>query len=508
MAARVVCAIVAAFMLAAPALAFPSSLDTKFTIKNYNDFKSLIHHAAERLGIDAVETIPNINCTYIDMCDEAKICRKVCQHGSVVLDAWAVNAIRTQYLVNMDTPLQNVQLPGTHNSAISYAEGHGLEDEIVAKILQTVDKATNMVTANQQVSIVDQMRMGVHQVEVDVHFWDGDLRVCHAGGVHVPALDKLVTDLSKALGIAIDWDSETLGCFGPQDRLFDDVLAEMRTYINTVPDEVFVLFFDNEGDLTTWNKTAEFVSIVTKNFADIAFIPSDKDKYPGDWPTPREMLAAGKRLLLLSGTNYGDILLPNIFYKYGPQMSGWSEFGPGSFTAGYPACTLKDNNNTIVTDQGVILRILADSTIYGPFYYGPSGGLLTATNTPNMVECNVQYPCLDQMVPEDSEWFVWCWAQSEPAQSHPAACATLNGAAHRWSTTACDKSMYAACQSTTDKADWKLSASPVTWAAAATACPSGYKFSTPTDGLMNRRLADTVVASKTGDAVWISLTQF
>jgi hypothetical protein len=63
-------------------------------------------------------------------------------------------------------------------------------------------------TSNQWLSLTDQLRLGVRAVELDTHFFLGQLRVGHCGGLHLGALDGLLRALNKVaalLGHNVRW---------------------------------------------------------------------------------------------------------------------------------------------------------------------------------------------------------------------------------------------------------------------------------------------------------------
>lgn len=64
-------------------------------------------------------------------------------------------------------------------------------------------------------SLTDQLNLGVRVLEVDVHYFEGQLRVGHCGGLKVPPVNVLfrtLNVLAKVLGHELMWDTETFGC--------------------------------------------------------------------------------------------------------------------------------------------------------------------------------------------------------------------------------------------------------------------------------------------------------
>lgn len=117
-----------------------------------------------------------MQCDRTRLCDLGLFCRDVCTRGSVQVDPWLQQALRTQRELALDTPLNRVNMLGTHNSGISYADGLGLEDVFLTRLVQLFWPSRYVHTANQHLSLTDQLNMGIRQVELDVHYHFGDLR--------------------------------------------------------------------------------------------------------------------------------------------------------------------------------------------------------------------------------------------------------------------------------------------------------------------------------------------
>jgi hypothetical protein len=63
-------------------------------------------------------------------------------------------------------------------------------------------------TSNQWLSLTDQLNLGVRALELDTHYFLGQLRVGHCGGLHVGSLDNLLKALDRVaavLGHKVRW---------------------------------------------------------------------------------------------------------------------------------------------------------------------------------------------------------------------------------------------------------------------------------------------------------------
>ncbi len=58
-------------------------------------------------------------------CDGDNVCSIVCQRGTVQIEPWLQHAIKTQTRLAQRVPLCMASMLGTHNSAITLADGYG-----------------------------------------------------------------------------------------------------------------------------------------------------------------------------------------------------------------------------------------------------------------------------------------------------------------------------------------------------------------------------------------------
>lgn len=210
-----------------------------------------------------------VNCTVVPWCD-GDICTEVCERGSVQLEAWLSHAIKQQTKLVQTLPLCYATLLGTHNSAISLADGYGNLDDYFQGFFKYIRWALHdfsgapLHTNNQLLSLTDQLNLGVRSVELDTHWVGGVLRIAHCGGLHMPQLNKLIDALNfvaKLLHRHIRWDTETLGCVpslssipSVEQRLLTDAMQEIKEWMVAPEnaDEFLILYFDDQLNLQTW----------------------------------------------------------------------------------------------------------------------------------------------------------------------------------------------------------------------------------------------------------------
>jgi hypothetical protein len=117
-----------------------------------------------------------VQCTPTDWCDSGA-CTTVCARGSVVVDAWLDNASRLQAQLARSLPFCYATMLGTHNSAITLADGYGNLDPIYQGLFKYIkwaypskSKHYKLRTNNQWLSLTDQLNLGVRVVEIDTHW--------------------------------------------------------------------------------------------------------------------------------------------------------------------------------------------------------------------------------------------------------------------------------------------------------------------------------------------------
>jgi hypothetical protein len=77
-----------------------------------------------------------------------------------------------------------IVLVGTHNSFISAVNGIGVEEESISHLLHKINiHPSDVVIGNQRLSLLDQLKLGVRHLELDIHqlpLVTGEtVRLCH-----------------------------------------------------------------------------------------------------------------------------------------------------------------------------------------------------------------------------------------------------------------------------------------------------------------------------------------
>jgi hypothetical protein len=331
---------------------------------------------------------PGVNCTETPWCDATgDHCTSVCARGSVRVDPWLAHALATQRALAARLPLCYAPLLGTHNTAITMADGYGALDasfQALFSWVRWVRPGAPLRTNDQWLSVTDQLNLGVRAVELDVHWVGGALRIAHCGGLHSRALDGLVGALNAAaalVGRPFRWDVETVGCApslssiaATDQRLFGDAVAEVGAWLNANPDEFVLIYLDDQADLRAWGVLPALTDAVLAGLPsrDALLTPADlADTWAGVWPSVGELVQSGKRAAAVSATDYGADA-PALFARSGPNVCGWSEPKLASFRPP-PACEAvcgpkegcarRTEQKTL---DGTLLRVLTCELQYGP----------------------------------------------------------------------------------------------------------------------------------------------
>jgi len=438
--------------------------------------------AADRLNniltaLEKGESIGHIQGTPTSVkCTRTK--QNQCERGTVQIDSWTTNSLAFQTHLYDNVPLDHGFRPATHNSHIDFADGYGLYQDEVTALVRILTPKERVQISNQWLTITDQLNMGLRHIELDIHYWKGKIRICHAG-FHLKQLDALLQFLAKELKIEIKWDAETLGCFSLGYPTLNDALTEIVTWLKNPSraKEVLIIYFDDQMDLQQWGLVKNITYAIHDVVGDMAISYEFlKQYFPNRWPTPNEMLSLGKRFLFTSGQDYKSDNDPYIF----PIHNVWQEW-PFHELKPYPICEPKLNRTLGVN----LTRLHADILKYAWFYGKPDN--VTAANIALGVECNYNFLSMDAVIPESIKGFVWSWKEGEPASK---GCTLFEGASGRWIASNCSKVNYCAFQSVSDKMNWVKSSNQVIFTQCNSLTPSGYSFTFPHEPIQNRKLKD------------------
>jgi hypothetical protein len=382
--------------------------------------------------------------------------------------SWTHRALGLQYALGNDVALRNAPWIGTHNSFNSTSEF----------------PTASHTDSNQQLSLVDQLRIDMRKLEIDVH-WIPTLR---ANGANAPVV-------CHGRGA----DEMHAGC--TTERLFSETMVPIAGWLREHPGQVLLLYVeDNTGSTEGQEATA---AVLDQEFGDLLYRPTGGAScslLPLDL-TRRDVLNAGAQVVVVSGCGSGSGWRGTVFNWDGRPANEADPVHVETSTHGYGADCKPDDFSRATYDTRLV-RYYEDSTWLSatiapgdPGYYDAG---VTAANATNMVRCGVDLIDFDQIVPDDRlDAVVWSWARNEPSAEGNCA---AQGSDLRWRARSCRQKRLAACQRS--DGGWTLSKTAVNFKGASAACRSrGAVFAVPRTGYENQRLG---VARPTGTGeIWL-----
>ncbi|KAK1947192.1 hypothetical protein P3T76_001202 [Phytophthora citrophthora] len=420
-------------------------------------------------------------------------------------------------------------LPGTHNSAINLADGYGVEDHVFEGYLRYFSwfkKGMKVHTNDQLFSLTDQLRMGVRFIELDVHWFDGDLHIAHCGGFKSKLLDGMIevfNEIAKMLGTGIEWDSSTIGCKpslssipSKEQRPLKEALAELSTWLHAPEhkDEFLMVFFDDEMDLMKWKKVGKLLDYLKEYFPEEEILRPIELAYTTKWPTINELLHVGKRIVFMSGVDYltdGEELL---FVK--DTVCNWQE--PPLPLAPFPECRFNESKTQIgIPDENfTVFRPETSEIEYGFLnadgQIGINKNLLNEETLPGVAQCGVNIPSPDNITPKRMEATIW--AVPKGHELDPNKCVALMRDSKIWKSVDCQSAnIVPACVDVKNPRYWQLGSASVVEADATAACAalsSTMEYSASTSGYENGLLYAQLLehAPSPVAGVWLNARSF
>lgn len=378
--------------------------------------------------------------------------------------SWAHQALQHQGDIDLAAPLGRACFLTTHNS---YNAG-------------VYSQNGSYIDPNQQISIYDQLEIGIRAIELDVHhtfsssgFWPWEwtftqeLKLSHANG-----------------------DTGT----HPNDRFFTQGLQEVKNWLNSNPNEVLIIYIEDHMEGHYDKAISEMNGII----GNLVFKPNGCRSLPMDL-SKADVLASGKQILLVGGncatTNWSNY----VFNGHFSATESLENFTP------YPVCTAGSRDTDYI--QNHLVRIYEDSTVLSSMF-GDPGPPITATDAAEMAECGIGAIGLDQVVPFDSrlQAQIWSWGENEPNNAGGEDCAVQRGDG-RFNDLPCSLYRRVACQDPVSR-EWTITDGSYTWVEAASACSDefpgeGLDFGVPVNGYENAELRD-LKTDMVVDSVWLN----
>ncbi|POM65455.1 Hypothetical protein PHPALM_18823 [Phytophthora palmivora] len=146
--------------------------------------------------------IEDITCTMVDKCNSAgTVCSSVCEKGTASVSSWLNQTLAYQRNLAFSGKLCYAQIPSTHNSAITLADGYGNRDQLFNANLNPVKSYSYLKTNNHVLSLTDQLGIGMRWIEIDTHYFLDDFHTGHCGNLGSASIqtffDAFDSQLSK-----------------------------------------------------------------------------------------------------------------------------------------------------------------------------------------------------------------------------------------------------------------------------------------------------------------------
>ena len=380
--------------------------------------------------------------------------------------SWVHRALTLQYALANDVTFANAPWIGTHNSFNAMAYGY----------------TPSRSDSNQQLTLTQQLQLDVRSVELDVHWVDGEPKVCHGTEEHAgcssegpigPYLDELAAFLAK-----------------PESR-----------------DQILLLYLEDQiGDQGGYDTVA---AELERAFG-AKLLRSAGGQCSPKLPltlSRAKLLRAGIQVVAVAGGCGGGTEASGAT-PWSTMVFDWSgdvhgESRPRGY-GDFPKCG-SDFDRAKYQDR--IVRYFEDSTFVtsGASTAGAAGkdDGITPQTAAAMARCGVDLFGLDQLLPDDGrlESLVWSWAPGEP--SADGRCAIQRRSDARWVVTPCiGMKRPAACRKRDGR--WLVTRRAVSYRKAARTCRKRRaRLAVPRTGYENQLLRYATPITAKGKATWL-----
>ncbi|ETL92334.1 hypothetical protein L917_09334 [Phytophthora nicotianae] len=415
--------------------------------------------------------IEDISCTMVDKCNSAgTVCSSVCEKGTASISSWLNLTLSYQRNLAFSGKLCYTQIPSTHNSAITLADGYGNRDQLFNANLNSDKSYSYLKTNNQVLSLTDQLGIGIRWIEIDTHYFLDDFHTGHCGNLGSNSIETFFDAFGSQLSKygTILWGPELLGCFPS--------ISGIKT-----TDEV-----TTRSDISRLNKYEDLNTLLTDVFGGLIVPQSALKTLASDsWTggSINEFIDAGYRVLLLANEDTGlayslydfcgghEVLrteyidtLPDSSRKIG----GLEIYGSDYFLRSYQA----ELRYISLSDEAVLTEEFET--------------FLNSSNIGNFVRWNMNLVATDMVDGAKMRAQAWSWAENEPSVTASDAYVLMNTNG-RWVASTSATKTYKACWSSSSLA-WSI----IDYAGS---CGSGYTYMAPADPYQNYLLM-TAISTK------------
>eukprot|EP00057_Strongylocentrotus_purpuratus_P014496 XP_011668970.1 PREDICTED: uncharacterized protein LOC100890200 [Strongylocentrotus purpuratus] len=307
----------------------------------------LCHHLSSSADCRGVST--EVVCT----CDDFGHCER----GTVEVDTWLQNTLKTQVEVQLDLSFYHAQLLDAHNSYNTrpYGTLYGANDTCTWP--PPYNPSLCIGIANQEFSLTDLLNMGIRAIELDNWYCENEMRIAHLGSTIAQLCNSEHVLFSQPVEEIGAWLDENEGEF-------------IRLYMNEKYDQ---------GNDAAVNGPFE------RYLGDRVLTPADlRNNYNNEWPTLRTMREDGKSVVIAHLATAGT----DEFYTHQGKFihpGFWKDKKRNEFS-NYPQCGGKNETNA--------LRFYSDSTHYV--------GTNSRWYTPTDCSQNLYFAC--QSLSDTTDW--------------------------------------------------------------------------------------------------------
>jgi hypothetical protein len=299
------------------------------------------------------------------------------------------DTLEFQHALAGDVGMVDAPWVGTHNSFNSIAE---------------VGPALSSLDANQRLTLVDQLDLGVRSLELDLHQWLGRPTVCHAQSQHEGC--TVEKPLAQVLPPVVDW-------------------------LHAHPSEVVLLYLENKLDGSDMAP-----DLLRSSLGPLLYEPRGDGctQLPGTL-TRDDVRAAGAQVVIVStcGTS-----------AWNGVAHAWDEHAeerPKGVTSCEKDFTRADYDTRLVRYYEDSTYLTNTASVVGA---ATKDDGLTPETTALLSACGVDLFGFDQLVAGDPrlDALAWSWADGVPTTGPRCAVSGPDG----WTAGACDKQRPRACR--------------------------------------------------------------
>ena len=381
--------------------------------------------------------------------------------------SWVHDANELQYRLGDSLPLRSAPWLGTHNSANSTSE----------------PPTISATDSNQQLTLTDQLKLGVRSLELDVHHIPSPLRSGEAA---------LVVCHGRPPG------EQHVGC--TTEATLGERLGEVVRWLELNPDQVLLLYVEDAIENGAGYTAA--AGLVKRMLGARLYAP----RAAGCNPLPLELTrdavrAAGAQVIVVGDCGTGAWQgVSHQWKQHAGTTISWESRAHGYDADSQHPCQQLEGQwgPSPATSAASLIRFYEDSTWISTTPAGGTDDGLTPPTVRRMLECGVELLGFDQLLPRDGRLAaaVWTWA-GEDSVAGPGDCVAQLGSG-RWEAQQCSLKRRPACVDAAGA--WTVLATAVKHKNAVRACrEDGLTLGTPRTSQENAALR-----AAAGDApVWL-----